>query len=111
MAQYTDIMNVNLPAGYQFRYTLDHLLKVHAANTGMEIRDVISEILSLLEKAEVGMKERMFYYYRKEEMNSTRPVMNAERQAVISEYFDITADQLLSGNILSQKQRAVNQDG
>lgn len=111
MAQYTDIMNVNLPAGYQFRYTLDYYLRLHAASTGLEIRDVIAEILSLLEKAEVGMKARMLYYYRKEEMTSTRPLMNEERQEVISEYFGISTDHLLTCNIASQKQRSINSLG
>ena len=103
MPQYTQIMQVNLPEGYVYRYSLDYLIKLHSTNQGMGIMDVIADAISLLEAANVGMKERMFYNYRTEDLESTKELMSEERMEVLAEYFGVEIEQLLTENIIPRK--------
>lgn len=84
-------MKINLPNRYNYKYTIDLLIRLLSIDTGKEIRVIESELADLM-----NLKTRMVRYYRTEREDSTRKQLSDIVLEKLGLYFDVEPQHLIT---------------
>ncbi len=95
-------MNFNLPPDYEFRYTLDYLIRRKAVESGLPLLSISEALAGLLQ-----CTTRMVMYYRKEEKSSTRAILSDERLEKLGHYFNVQPNQLITKKAIPMAEELV----